>query len=118
MRKVYISDIDKNLEELDEVIKKFDIVKDIEESNDVLVVPGGMGSFSDIFDAYKLKKKVYLYNKDMYYKDLINNLYKGHLEGYIDGAPGDYMHIESELSKIIEDMEEKEDGKTNNGQTR
>ena len=117
MKKVYVSELDKNLDELDELLKKVEVVEAIEESTDVLVVPGGMGAFSDIFKAQELNKNLFVYNKDLYYSGLVSNLYKGHLEGYIDGTPSEYMHIESDINNIIKEMEE-DYGKANNGQTR
>ena len=114
--KLYVSEFERNLDQFDVLLKDKEIVKNIEESTDVLVVPGGMGAFSDIFKAKELEKNLYIYNKDMYYSDLINNLYKGHIEGYIDDAPSAYMHIESDINNIIKDMEEKENGKTDNGE--
>lgn len=117
MKKVYISDLDFNLGEIDKIVKKYDVVKSIEDSTDVIVVPGGISAFSDIFQATKLKKNLFLYNKEMFYTDLINNLYKSHLEGYIDQAPSGYMRIENEIDSILKDMEEDEDDKSNDGKS-
>lgn len=117
MKKVYVSDLDSKFKELDDVVKKYDIVKTIEESTDVIIVPGGMSAFSDIFEATKLNKNVFLYNRDLYFSGLTDNLYKGHLEGYIEGVPSTYMHIESDINDLVKDMEEDYD-KFNNGKGR
>ncbi len=117
MKKIYVSDLDMNLEEIDKIMKKYNVVENIEDSTDVIVVPGGISAFSDIFTANKLNKNLFLYNKNMFYSDLINNLYKSHLEGYIDEAPSSYIHIESEIDNILKDMEENENDKSNDGKS-
>ena len=117
MKKVYLSDLDSNLNEIDKILQQCDIVKSIEDSTDVIVGPGGIGAFSDIFTAIKLKKNLFLYNKDMYYSDTINNLSKGYLEGYIKEAPSGYIHIENEIENILKDMEENDNDKSNDGKS-
>ena len=116
MIKVFISD-GFIKEQIDETEKKYETVKNIEESTHVMVGPGGIGAFSDIFTAIKSKKSLFLYNKDGYYSDTINNLSKGYLEGYIEKAPAGYIYIENGFDNILEDMEEKENDKSNDGKS-
>ena len=117
MKKVYVSDVNTRFSEFNEAVMSYDLVPNIEDSTDVIVAPGGMAVFSDIFKAIELKKDVYLYNKDLYFSGLINNLHKGHEEGYIEKEPSGYMHIESNIDDLVREMEAKEDG-INNGKSR
>lgn len=111
---LYISESDQKYPEITE---KFHVVPDMEESDQVLILPGGLGSFYDLFRAINEERNVIIYNRDMYYTYLIKNLYNVHLEGNIDEVPAHYVEIESELDKIIRILEEKENGKINNGKT-
>lgn len=86
---------------------QYNSVSSIENSDVVLILPGGLGMFYDLFLAIKLKKRVIIYNKDMYYAPLIKNLYNAYIEKNIDNAPSSYLEIESEKEIIIKKLEEK-----------
>ena len=112
--KLYVSDGDElHLDEL----RKFSIVPEMEESSDVLILPGGLGAFYDMFRAIQMKKDVIVYNKDMYFTSVIKNMYEAHQKGKVEEAPSFYIDIESDFLEIIRKLEEKENGKTNDGKT-
>ena len=94
--------------ENDFIGNKFQVVSNIDDSNAVLILPGGLGTFSDMFLGIKLNKKVIVYNKDLYYSSLFKNLYEGYEKGLIESAPSVYLSIESEPDKIIELLEDLE----------
>ncbi len=113
--KLYItpSDVDYS-----DIIHRFPIVENLEDSTDVLILPGGLGNFYDLFQAITLKKDVIIYNKDMFYTPVIKNMYEAYQKGYIEEAPSFYINIESDYKEIIQKLEEKGNGKINNGKTR
>ncbi len=96
---------------------QYETVKNIKDSELVLILPGGLGTFADLFTAIKLKKRTILYNQDMYYVSVIKNLYSAYTEGRIEGAPSDYLEIESDKKEIIRKLEEEKNDKINNGKT-
>jgi len=112
--KLYISDSDEKVPEVEE---KFDIVPEMDECDQVLILPGGLGAFHALFQAIDQRIDTIIYNKDMYYASVIKNLYEAYQKGKIQQAPFDYLDIESDLDEIIRKLEEKENGKTNNGKT-
>ncbi len=79
----------------------------MENSSIVLILPGGLDVYYNLFLAIKKEKEIYLYNKDFFYTPLIKNLYDLYLKGVIDKAPSEYMNIESELENIINKIEER-----------
>ncbi len=98
--KLYISDIsecDFDIQSLGDV----EIIPDINQADVVLILPGGLGTFNDLFQAISLKKKVIVYNKDLYYSSLFKNLFQGYEKGYIEVAPSEYVSIESEQENIV-----------------
>jgi len=102
--KVYISSNDKIVLSK---LKKNMVTDDFEKADIILILPGGLGTYFDLFKAINEGKKIYLYNKDFFYTPLIKNLYDLHLDGMIDKVPSEYINIESELDKIIEKIEER-----------
>ncbi len=87
--------------------KNYSLTEELDEAECILILPGGLETFSTLFQAIQLKKKVLLYNQDMYYTSLIKNLYEGYQKGYIEDVPAEYMQIESEKEEIIKRLEEK-----------
>jgi len=85
---------------------------EIYKNSDVLLfLPGGIGTLSELFSAIEEKrigngKKIILYNYDFFYTPIIKELYKLHLEGFIDEVPADVMIIESDIEKIVELVKE------------
>lgn len=79
----------------------------IYEVSDVLLfLPGGLGTYAEVFSAIEEKrikngKKIILYNDNYFYTPIIKELYNLHKEGFIDEVPSDYMVIESDIDKII-----------------
>lgn len=102
--KVYISGDDSKVSQK---LKEFTIVTDVLEADKVLILPGGLGTYYDLFKAINENKRIYLYNKNFFYTPLIKNLYDLHLNGVVEKVPSDYINIECELDKIIEMIKEK-----------
>ena len=102
--KLYISgDYDKYVDYLSE----FDIVTDIDKSNYVLILPGGLGCLYDLFKSINDKKRIILYNDNFFYTPIIKRLYEMYEEGIVDRIPSEYMYIESDFSEIIKKLEDK-----------
>jgi hypothetical protein len=111
--KVYVSesdDIEKNL------LNDFDIVP-YEEAEDILILPGGLGCLYDLFRSIHDKKNIYLYNKDFFFTSIISSLYELFEKKIEDRVPEEYMNIESDFSEILRLLEEKKNGKINDGKT-
>ena len=102
--KLYISDSD---DEFVKEFEKFNTTNSMEEASDVLILPGGLGNFYDLFRAIDMNKNVIVYNKDLFFAPVIKNLYEAHICGKIDDAPSSYMSIESDLDLIIKKLEER-----------
>lgn len=111
--KIYLSD---NLEEK-ERFNGFELVNNYYDADDIVIVPGGLSSLNDLVQGVRDGKDVYLYNKDLFYSPLIEQLYRSYERGIEPEAPSEYMNIESDLEKIIEKLEEKKNGKINNGES-
>lgn len=102
--KIYISsDNDEDITKL----SKFSVSEDLDEADVVIISPGGLRAYYDLFRAINEAKDVYLYNKDFFYTPIIKNLYDLHLKGIIEKVPSEYINIESELDKIIEKLKER-----------
>ena len=77
-----------------------------------MFLPGGIGTYSELFSAIEENKnnphpkKIILYNYDYFYTPIIKELYHLYQEGFIDEVPASYMIIESREDKIIELIEE------------
>lgn len=82
------------------------ITDNIDKSQCILILPGGLGTYYDLFKGIKDNKKIYLYNKDFFYTPIIKNLYDLYVEGIIEKAPSLYINIESDLDEIIKKLEE------------
>ena len=95
---------------VDTTTERFD--KIYSNSDKVLILPGGLGTYAEIFSAIEEmrignNKKIILYNCNYFYTPMIKELYHLYEEGFIDMVPSDYMIIESDKNKIIELIEEK-----------
>lgn len=83
-----------------------------ENGDCILFLPGGIGTYSELFSAIEENKnnphpkKIILYNYDYFYTPVIKELYHLYQEGFIDDVPASYMVIESNEDKIIELIEE------------
>ena len=80
-------------------------------SDKVLILPGGLGTYAEIFSAIEEmrignNKKIILYNCNYFYTPIIKELYHLYEEGFIDMVPSEYMIIESDKNKIIEMIKE------------
>ena len=92
------------------IIKKstFDRTKEIYNKSDILLIlPGGIGTLAELFSiieqmrTYDNDKILILYNKDFYYKDLIEEIYKMYQEKLIEYPPSEYMLISNDIDEIM-----------------
>ncbi len=83
-----------------------------ENSDCLLFLPGGIGTYSELFMAIeenknsKKPKPIILYNYDYFYTPIIKELYHLYQEGFIEEAPAGYMIIESDRENVIKLIEE------------
>lgn len=83
-----------------------------ENSDCILFLPGGVGTFSELFSAIEENKnsshpkKIILYNHHYFFTPMLKELYHLYQNGFIDDVPASYMIIESEEEKVIELIEE------------
>ena len=86
------------------------------DAEDIIILPGGLGCLYDMIRGIQdPSKTVYLFNKDLFFTHVLEALYKMYEGGYEKKTPADYMIIESDFSEILKKLEEKKNGKTNNG---
>lgn len=111
--KVYISEED---HEVMNRLQGFDI-SSYEDADKVLIVPGGLSTFYDLFRGLRDQKDICLYNRDYYFTALLNQLFDLYENKKEDRAPSDYMDIESDLEEIVRIFEEDENDKVNDGET-
>ena len=111
--KVYISE--GNFDEKSK-LGKFELVNSYDEANNIVIVPGGLSSIVDMAQGIMDGKEVYVYNKDLFYAPVIEQIYKITQNDNI--SVFELFTIECNLDDLIGKMEEKENGKTNNGKTR
>ena len=90
-----------------EKLNTFELVNNINEATDVLILPGGLGTFSDLFKSVNDGKRVIIYNKDLFYTPLIKKLFELYEDGIEIRRPSEYMEIESELEVILSKLEER-----------
>ena len=92
------------------IIKKstFDRTKEIYNKSDILLIlPGGIGTLAELFSiieqmrTYDNDKILILYNKDFYYKDLIEEIYRMYQEKLIEYPPSEYMLISNDIDEIM-----------------
>ena len=100
----------------DQVTNRFNTVENYDESDTVLILPGGLGCVNDLLNSIKDKKKTYIYNKESYYSTFIERLQESKIGESITEMPEGAFQVEDDLEVIMEKMEE-ENGKVNNGKT-
>ena len=90
----------------------FDRIKYIYENSDMfLILPGGIGTMAELLSLIEemrteeKNKMIILYNKDYFYKDLLEFLYKLHKDKLIEYPPSEYMFISNDIDEIIKLIE-------------
>ncbi len=110
--KLYLSETD---EQFEEITSRFATVSHMEESDQVLILPGGLGSLTDLLQALDESREIMVYNRDNYYSSILKRIYHSYQESKKDDTSFLSMDIEKDLNEIIRKLEEKENGKINNG---
>ena len=113
--KIYENDIDsQSLDEFyltDTTIERFN--KIYEESDVFLFLPGGIGTFSEFFNAVeehrtmKDNKQIILYNGTYFYTPVIKELYHLYQDGFIEQELASCFVIEQDkeaVEKLIKEM--------------
>ena len=113
--KIYENDIDsQSLDEFyltDTTIERFN--KIYEESDAFLFLPGGIGTFSEFFNAVeehrtmKDNKQIILYNGTYFYTPVIKELYHLYQDGFIEQELASCFVIEQDkeaVEKLIKEM--------------
>ena len=113
--KLYISE--ENFDEKNK-LERFELVNNYSEADNIIVVPGGLSSIVDMAQGIIDGKDVYVYNKDLFYAPMIEQIYRIPERKIGNKQLYELFTIERDLDDLIEKMEERENGKTNNGQTR
>ncbi len=88
-------------------LNSFELVDNINDSTTVLILPGGLGTMSDLFYAISNDKDVVLYNRDFFYTSIIKKLFELYEEGIEIRRPSEYMDIECEIEEVIKKLEER-----------
>ena len=109
---LYVSDA----EEFPEIAKRFQVVPEMEDSNQVLILPGGLGSVNDMLRAMDARRDIVVFNRDGVYTSFLHTLFQSYEKHGIEDSPFLYMDIEKEYDDVIRKLEEKEIGKINDGQ--
>ena len=89
-----------------EYFSSFPIVDYFEMGQVILILPGGLECFYDLFRAIQEEKTVFLYNKNFYYTSLIKNLFELHEKGILEKVPAEYIQIESNKEELNRKLEE------------
>ena len=103
--------------ELLKKLKGIPIVEEYDDADTVLVLPGGLEAMLYLLKGINEGKDVFLYNKDSFYARVIGTFYQMYEEGRKDKMPFEYMTIESQFEEIVRKLEEKKNGKINDGKT-
>ena len=92
------------------IVKKstFDRTRAIYENSDILlIIPGGIGTLAELYSmieqmrTYDNEKMLIIYNKDFYYKSLLEELYHMYQEKIIEYPPSEYMLISNDIDEIM-----------------
>ena len=108
--KLYITEAN---EEYPEILNNYDITNDMEESTDVLILPGGLGAIKDMFNAMTEHRDILVYNKDKYYNAILEPIFKSN---YADEAALAHINMESDYKKLLDKLEERKNERINNGE--
>ena len=111
--KIYCSDSDVEEQKL---LNGYEFAS-YQDADDIIILPGGLGCLYDMIRGIQDRKTVYLFNKDYFFTNVLEALYNMHEVGYEKKTPADYMIIESDFSEILKKLEEKKNGKANDGET-
>lgn len=117
--KVYISGNYLNVNNISiyDKLTKFEITDNYDEADQLLIMPGGLGAFSDVSKAIADNKDIYLYNHEDYYTPFIAMLPNDN--DISDKKESSRPHIiaETDFDTLVRKMEEKLDEQINNGKT-
>ena len=111
---LYVSGEEESLEK--KMVSSYPQV-DYDEADTVLILPGGLGSMNDLFHGILDKKDIYLYNKNSVFDSILRKLDYSYQEGRITKSPLEEMTISGDFMELLGKLEEKENGKTNDGKT-
>ena len=111
--KLYVSEDEESLEK--KMVSTFP-QGDYDESDTVLILPGGLGCLNDIIQSFSDQKDTYIYNKNGVFDSILRKLEYSYQEGRIKKSPLEEMTISEDFMELLGKLEEKKDGKINDGQ--
>lgn len=82
-----------------------------EKSDILLFLPGGIGTYSELFACLEEMKsnpgkKIILYNVDFFFSPMLEEMYHLYQEGLLDQNLGEYILISNSTEEIIEKIKE------------
>lgn len=93
-----------------ELVEKttFSRLEKIYQNSDMfLILPGGIGTLAELFSLIEEmrtnenNKMLVIYNKDYFYKDILEKLYDMYQNKLIEYPPSEYMLISNDIDEII-----------------
>jgi len=82
-----------------------------EKSDVLLFLPGGVGTYSELFSCLEESKsnpgkKIILYNVDFFFSPMLEEMYKLYQQGFLEKSLGEYILISNSQDEIIEKIKE------------
>lgn len=82
-----------------------------EKSDVLLFLPGGLGTYSELFSCLEEMKsnpgkQIILYNVDFFFSPMLEEMYKLYQQGFLDKNLGEYILISNNQEEILEKIKE------------
>ncbi len=84
-----------------------------EKSDVLLFLPGGIGTYSELFSCLEERKSnpgktIILYNVGFFFSPMLEEMYKLYQQGFLDKNLGEYILISNNKEEIIQKLKESE----------
>lgn len=84
-----------------------------EKSDVLLFLPGGLGTYSELFSCLEEMKsnpgkKIIVYNVDFFFSPMLEEMYNLYCQGFLEKNLGEYILISNSKEEIIEKLKESE----------
>ena len=92
---------------------KSDFEKVYEKSDVLLFLPGGLGTYSELFSCLEEMKsnpgkKIIVYNVNFFFSPMLEEMYNLYCQGFLEKNLGEYILISNSKEEIIEKLKESE----------
>lgn len=82
-----------------------------EKSDILLFLPGGVGTYSELFSCLEEMKsnpgkQIILYNVDFFFRPMLEEMYKLYKQGFLDENLGEIILISNNQDEIVEKIKE------------